>query len=478
MDQSQPLSLYVSGRGVLGNNYPDGDEVGERAHQMCGQAVLTKILAKANLSKRHSIESGEEGGVFRSPKTCFSTPPKQVIPFYRRRYEEVAGPLQSPETDSSSSSASSEKSAEEKLNSKGNADSPDTPENEGPSFPAQFQPESLENDVTSYQVRNRHDSHSPYRNAILASVTEEASSYDTEDQSHHEGDASAVTSPMRANYVKKQPKQDREMPREPSQTEKNTEMIMSLRNLVHKQQAALKDLAQQNSHYCKKLGEYQNLLIKMRQEQVEKQRQIDQLVLEKETYEADALWMKEEFTSVQRDLDADMSDSALKSKLSALLKECNLNSPRTPPRTPRSGSATPVRKTPSFQSEMETVSSFKEKTRRVLSPGSTEKALEGGALWNHNATSSSFELWEYDARDELNASLDDSMNHSGRRDDAGSTSSSVYSYRSSDGERNRTKEEVALFKQRLDSLQKKRSQRQTARKESSRTVVRFGSLTC
>jgi len=76
------------------------------------------------------------------------------------------------------------------------------------------------------------------------------------------------------------------------------EMLAAMRSLVLKQQAALKEMVNENAKYRSKLSNYQSAMIKMKQKQTESEAMISQLRLEKEALENDARWLREEIKGV------------------------------------------------------------------------------------------------------------------------------------------------------------------------------------
>jgi hypothetical protein len=455
----------------------------EDGTRICGQAVITKLLRKSPAKIKDT--SSCDG----------SSPGKRVYRFLR-------SPAKQPH-DTDTDSSKSDHSTDELLTNEGVTG---TPFYYGG---AQFNPN--EEHQQSIEVTDR-DFLSPAWSATFP-IPEEASS-DVED-----------VSPRNANITVpgNSPPPKESVGSSPAQSEK----ISYLCSLVKKQQAAVNDLGRQNKHYSRKLAEYQNLLIKMKQKQVEKQRMIDQLSLDKEAYQAEARFLREELkkSDAERTYDNDMSDEELQQSLTDLIQGCmkdDYNS-QSPPPLPKNDIK--VQTLPSSQTSKEKDESQK-KSRGGQSSASPPLVPPSKGFYSpedewekekspvQSPVSSVFDTvrWDDEKPDlpEIVESRNDIDNTTVEtRNDVDTVAATVHDPRSAytftrldkrEGDHDtsekreepappmqmiyscedkvKMREEVALFKGRLETLQQKRALRTQDRKHYApkTSVVRFGNI--
>jgi hypothetical protein len=290
----------------------------------------------------------------------------------------------------------------------------------------------------------------------------------------------------------------------------------NMRALILKQQAALKEMSQQNCHYRKKIGEYQNMLIQMRQEQLEKQERIDHLTLEKEGIDAEVQWLREEVRLLRKEDDESLSSEAdLRRKLHNLMR-LEAESPST-----RSGASDVLVDPFSFNKYLDqktdkkapmplTTDSKKlppKSPRNTTGGFETPKTPSEASFEGSNAKKNALGDFGFDFRDDSDSIVEQRASvmsesregilpkvqeNDGRLKGVSSASNGAHhrrtpsiesvkakesydSARSSRSEQSR--EEVDLFKKRLESIQQRRTQRQSERKLTNKTVVRFDTLT-
>jgi len=344
-----PDSMASSG------NFDDGDDFS----RVCGQGVLTKLLGKSpNRSPpRPTPVTSSELSESSPTKSCL-LPGKKGLPLYRRRYEDISGGARSPEQDTESSSSynSSNKSAEEI----------------GGAFVVQFDASQAgANGENEHDDEDEDDSSKsgllapyvgygfragPHWSSSLPVVTEESSVDDMSQQSsvHNKDDTSGCPTPSSMSSTASSNKNNKH-----TSPERN-EMLNAMRALVLKQQAALREMVQENAHYRSKLGEYQSLLIKMRQEQVAKDGVINQLTLEREAFEAEAMFLREEIKAIGGgDGNGEDDDTEVQRKLRNLMVD-GLSSPGSS----MGGSPSPM----SYAADRAASAAFKSFKRSLLSP--------------------------------------------------------------------------------------------------------------
>jgi hypothetical protein len=147
-------------------------------------------------------------------------------------------------------------------------------------------------------------------------------------------------------------------------------MLEAMRNLVLKQQAALKDLSAENTHFRQKMEEYQAKLLKMRRMNAEKDGKISALQLEKEAIEAESMYLRGQIETLNSRLreSVDDEDDDLQQKLRSLMIGGTGSAATTPAATPKSWGVTTDLISPSFAAERAASDAFNS-FKRTLSPG-------------------------------------------------------------------------------------------------------------
>uniref|UniRef100_A0A7S3P545 Uncharacterized protein n=1 Tax=Amphora coffeiformis TaxID=265554 RepID=A0A7S3P545_9STRA len=115
----------------------------------------------------------------------------------------------------------------------------------------------------------------------------------TEERSFEVEDSSIASSPS----LKEEGEQTRNV-RTYSSPERN-EMLLAMRQLVLKQQAALSEMAEENKHYRRELHECRQLLQLAKEAYTKKHRQIENFMVEKESADAEVLWLREEVKTLR-----------------------------------------------------------------------------------------------------------------------------------------------------------------------------------
>jgi hypothetical protein len=87
--------------------------------------------------------------------------------------------------------------------------------------------------------------------------------------------------------------------------------LVAMRDVVHQQQQTLKAVSSQNHQYRRTLGKQQTTFHSLQKSRIDQQSAMDTLQLEKESYEAEALWLREEMETVRRELEVVRSEHRL-----------------------------------------------------------------------------------------------------------------------------------------------------------------------
>jgi hypothetical protein len=401
---------------------------------MCGQGILTMLLRKS---------------------------PKQLNLLRTNRYEEVTGSLHSPDTQSSSSSDKS----------KGDI-TPHVQNDLGTILPyiVQFDPNDLQavmgeqpEDATSLnRAKQRSIGHSlrqPSWSTSLPVVTEENStdSDDLRDDELRSKSKSASFCHDPSN-LSDDPTSQSALINLPPQ-EKN-DMLIGMRHLVLKQQMKLAELSEQNSQYRREVRSYQHTLLAMKEDQMTQKDQIGLLTIEKETYEAEAIWLREKMKEPQSSPESSVYEDSLASQFQRLMTD------------------QPDRQSDGREEDHEECN-YREFTKGLMSDNFLGNMLGSDKDSSNNGrTVDQMEP----VRDEMTSprARDSSHAPSAReeREDIHSTGSHIScETRSSAHTDSSSKEDVALFKSRLDTIQQRRKHRQQGRNSTStsttRSVVRF-----
>lgn len=439
---------------------------GEKSPQMCGQSMMNMLWGGKSPNNSQPFDPSGT-----ATKTCL-TPPKA---FNRRRYTEVGGPLRSPEDTESSSSSDADEALQQI-------------DNNANSYMVQFDPNDMkkseeEKEVLA-KVRQQQQQRAQAAQSMgfrptpwlssLPAVTEEPSSFDTEEQSHQSGKMEVHGPPAMQISPRKAAAPKHTSP------EKN-EMLTAMRSLVLKQQEALRELSHENQHYRTKLGEYQNMLIKMKQDQAATDSVVNQLKLEKEAFEAEAMWLREEIRAVKAHVE-DMDDDDLQFQLKSLMVGGkNLG----PGKRSLSADRAADNAFASFQSSLKAPQPHQENSS-VLDRAVQSLACSPSSAWRWAESRDDKEqerpkerpTLDYGISLEDDAPRDELLSYSRTTSSSSSPAPRTWSDGREVGARGDfAKEEVNLFKERLETIQKKRSERQTGRKQLSKRNVRFGTIT-
>ena len=261
------------------------------ASPICGPAALTNLIRK---KETYSTAERRSSPLYEPPRHCVAGNSAVHLSLFNSRssYEELSDDYRSHEE--SESTSDSDKSG---------GDIMSNPVSLFPQFYPPDKETSEEKKASSQRTQNRPRTSS--WSSTLAAVTEETSFDDT---SLHSRDTSSEQLPHataeKSVVDPAQPQQERTYETPPEKKE----MLTAMRNLILKQQHALTELSEQNTQYRKKIGDYQSKLIEMKQDAVNQQARIDQLELEKEASVAECLWQREELRALRLDKETILSD--------------------------------------------------------------------------------------------------------------------------------------------------------------------------
>jgi hypothetical protein len=404
---------------------------------MCGQGVLTKLLLKksptvpssSNSSSSFSMADSSPGGT----RNCIV--PGKGAPFSRRRYDEVTRHLLASPEDTESSSTSSDKSSDDNHRAAQASTSTAGPylvqfvhsngtgaavTSDGYNNNAETTTASTSSSTTTAAPRTqRQQMVQPLvfpRNGLwstpLSAVTEETSSVETEETPRDKEPAS-MASALNASSSSSSKANKFTSP-------EKEEMLEAMRTLVLKQQAALKELSKENSHFRKKMEEYQNMLIKMKRVSAEKEGRISAMQLEKEAIETESMYLRGQVESLKARLQESMDyeDDDVQQKLRNLMVGGKAATGATTPTTPsRSSGVKPELFSPSSTAEQVATDAFNS-FKRTLSPGTVmDRAVK-------SLNCSKDPTWGWDMKDGEAANEEDETG--GEESDANSiTSESV-----------------------------------------------------
>jgi hypothetical protein len=427
---------------------------------MCGHGIL-KILRKSPIRQPVAPTVDPVGDSSNESKSCL-TPSKKLSLFRTTRYEEIEEyNMRSPDTQSSSSSEKSNKAETTPLfqSSKDTATVP--------TYIVQFDPKELQevmgeqkkdprtlNRAKQRSIGQGHGFRPSPWSTSLPVVTEE-NSIDSDDLRDTEVRAKSktVSSYHDSSRSPEDPTSQNALVNLPLQ-EKN-DMLVGMRNLVLKQQMKLAELSDQNLKYRREIRSYQHTLLAMKEEQMTQQDQIGTLTIEKETFEAEAIWLRKKMKALQAPHSAPESlihGDSLTTQFQRLM----------------------VVHPEQDQLEDDKEIEFQEFKKTLLSDKIILDGLMGKAVEFSSALDRTGQ-----ARDEVTSSraYDSRRTPVFKKREStqshGSYSTSSETRSSSEGS-NGSNEEVALFKSRLDSIQQKRIHRRQGRhKSTSRNTVRF-----
>lgn len=464
---------------------------GISASPMCGQAVLTNLLGKSP-NKKHHRDHQPHYSPPTTNKSCL--PPVLHGAARRRLYEDLAGPVRSPEDTESSSSASSSGVGAAAAAGAGGSEF-------GSSLNfnvVQFDSSAQDSMTSGAGDDGNTNPLSPSKNLLasfigfkptpwsssLPAVTEEASSLGSEEHSHHE-----------AMKMKKDTAESREATSRPTPSARNphhssperNEMLAAMRSLVLKQQAALKEMVKENAKYRSKLCDFQSSIIKMRQKQVESEAKIKQLTLEKEAFKNEVQWLRDEIKTVgvaaAADAESDDDDTEVQRKLRDLMR----GEPFSPNKSAEKAASD------AFSTFKQSLLSSPPEEQRPgtqhtpFNTPSSPMSMAVRSLDYRRKDHSSSSAWVVESRDDEGTVLSSTSGRdtnasttiSNSRDESSAFSASWEDSVPSDEKKppppstrklNIAREEVTMFKNRLESIQRKRSERNTGRKQTNRTV--------
>jgi hypothetical protein len=433
---------------------------------MCGQTLLTKLLRKSP-GRQTAAPKSHIGDSSNESKSCMN-PAKQLNLLRNNRYEEVTGSLHSPDTRSCSSSDKSKEDTTPLVhNDPGTAVLP---------YIVQFDPKDLqqvmgnqqEDTTTLYKAKQRSTGHSlrqPSWSTSLPVVAEEKStdSDDLRDEELRRSKSKSASSYHDSSNPSDDPTSQSALINLPPQ-EKN-DMLIGMRHLVLKQQMKLAELSEQNSQYRREIRSYQHTLLSMKEDQMIQKDQIGLLTIEKETFEAEAIWLREKMKAFEAEAmkapqsspESPVYEDSLASQFQRLMTD------------------QPDRQTDGRKEDDEEFN-FQEFTKHLMSDNIIGNIL-GSDKYSSNRTVDQMAP----ARDERTSPRARGSSRSApareEREDIHSTESHTSFETRSSAYTDSSKEEVALFKSRLDTIQQRRIQRQKGRNVTStrttRSVVRF-----
>ena len=119
----------------------------------------------------------------------------------------------------------------------------------------------------------------------------------TEERSFEVEDSSIASGPS----LKEEGGEQTRNVRSYSSPERN-EMLLAMRQLVLKQQAALSEMAEENRHYRLELHECRQLLQLAKEAYTKKHRQMENFMVEKESADAEVLWLREEVKTLRDEI--------------------------------------------------------------------------------------------------------------------------------------------------------------------------------
>jgi hypothetical protein len=268
-------------------SFPMYAEEEVKSPQMCGHGVLTRILRKSpgrSPARRPAQASPllEEN----ESKSCMGVGSRNS------RYTDLAESVHSRDTESFSSS---EKSQGDKRVLQGNPDSV-LP------YTIQFDPNDLKEvmgdqkkDPKTLSRAKQRASGPGFRpspwSTNLSVVNEEGSVGLSFDDSETKSIKHVLSSGEGVDIlvggdVKKQ--------------QQNNDMLTGMRNLILKQQKVLAQLSSENTQYRREIRSYQDVLLQMKENQTSQKDKMDLLTFEKETYEAETVWLREQLKSPER----------------------------------------------------------------------------------------------------------------------------------------------------------------------------------
>ncbi|GKY97625.1 hypothetical protein MPSEU_000720900 [Mayamaea pseudoterrestris] len=281
---------------------------------ICGPTALTKLMRKSKEAVSASNASGRMSPLDelnRSSMVIGSNAAAPLALFQSKlSYEEVDDPFHTPHEVDTASSSGSDKSLDMFLNA-----------------PVSFFPQFCPSTPTGQEMMNEKEALNVNKNkasspgpktpnrprtsswsSTLAAVTEETS-FDELSRDASSNEQQIPPEKAKPTAVEEEQQMLNPQPTNPGfemPTEKK-EMVGAMRNLIIKQQYALKELADQNANYRKRIVEYQTKLIDMKKEAVNCNARINELILEKDALTTDCMWLHEELRSLQHERGRDLN---------------------------------------------------------------------------------------------------------------------------------------------------------------------------
>jgi hypothetical protein len=247
------------------------------------------------------------------------------------------------------------------------------------------------------------------------------------------------------------------------------DMLIGMRHLVLKQQMKLAELSEQNSQHRREIRSYQHTLLSMKEDQMTQKDKIGLLTIEKETFEAEAIWLREKIKAPHPSPESPVYEDSLATPVyeDSLARQFQRLMTDQPDYRYRQNDG---------RTEDHEELHFQEFKKGLMS----DKFL-GNILGNDKDLSSRTVDQMGPIRDEMTLprGRDSSRAPPAReeREDIHSAGSNASSETRSSAHTDGSKEEVALFKSRLDTIQQRRKHRQKGRNITStsttRNVVRF-----
>lgn len=357
-----PLAMSNRGGGFSFGMLHHEDESDNRNPPMCGQAFVTKVM------RNHQQKHREQAPSSMSRRKLFLR--KTVANRSRNScaYDDILSLEQPQDTESESSKASSERErARDQFSEKAAA----------PDFIVQFDPVELEliNMEKQFDAAPRSPNKqrqakvpSPFRGIArmaLPTVAEEMS-FELEDKSVRSTSTGTGTQPDRLSYEAadmllapssttssssssiffdgiinadsrdeaetNDVESERDTPPEnvsphanPQQnilsSPEKMELLTAMRQMILKQQEAIKIMSEQNLIFKHKLASCQKDMDDMRRGNAEQEVRITRLVLQKEAFESESTWLRAEVTSLKSELAYLKSDDDLTKRFERLMED-------------------------------------------------------------------------------------------------------------------------------------------------------------
>ena len=148
----------------------------------------------------------------------------------------------------------------------------------------------------------------------LPAVSEEERSYDTEPSHQQEA--------KNSSYSSTEKKQESLKQETSYSSPEKAQILEAMRALVLKQQTALTELAAENAKARRELGKAREDLESLRDERAKQKTIVDQLTLEKEMLEAEVVWLKEEVkTSTSATIDTRDDESEMEKEFHRIMSK-------------------------------------------------------------------------------------------------------------------------------------------------------------